>query len=491
MNRSVLAFDFGASSGRAMLGSFDGEKVSVKEIHRFSNDPEMINGLYYWDIVRLFHEIKTGLLKAKEYGGYESIGIDTWGVDFGLLDSKGRLVGNVYHYRDARNEIAAQDFLAHIMPMEELYRRTGIQYAPFNTVFQLHALKTQQPYLLENAEHLLFLPDLFDYFLTGKIHTDYSEAPTSGLLDVRAKDWDWDLIDRLGVPRRIFSKISSSGEVVGALEQDLCDELMIDPVKVISVASHDTASAVAAVPSTERDTVYISCGTWSLFGTELDEPNTSDEARESNLTNEGGCQGKIRFLKNIMGTWLIQQSRRYWNRQGHNLSYDDLEQMANACTPFQSVVDVDDSVFLAPGDIPVRIQEYCRKTNQPVPQSIGEIMQCIYCSIALRYRYTFDSLKKITGKEYTAIHMVGGGIQDKTLCRLAANTCGVKVIAGPIEATVIGNVMVQLIAGGAVKDLDEARRIVKASFDCKTYLPEEDLTAYKLAYLQYRKLIGA
>lgn len=489
MNRSVLAFDFGASSGRAMLGTFDGNKMSIQEIHRFSNDPETINGSYYWDIIRLFHEIKAGLLKAKDYGGYESVGIDTWGVDFGLLDQAGRLVGNIFHYRDARNEPAAHDFLEHVISMEELYRRTGIQYAPFNTIFQLYAMKTQQPYLLDPAEHLLFLPDLFNYFLTGKIHTDYSDASTSGLLDVRKKDWDWDLIDKLGIPRRIFSAISPSGEVVGTFSKEICEELMIDPAKVISVASHDTASAVAAVPSTEKDTVYISCGTWSLFGTELDEPNTSDEARECNLTNEGGYHGKIRFLKNIMGTWLIQQSRRYWNRQGHNLSYDDLEQMAGACTPFQSMIDVDDPLFLAPGDIPVRVQEYCRRTGQPVPQSIGEIMQCIYGSIALRYRYTFDHLKQITGKEYTCIHMVGGGIQDQTLCQLAADTCGVKVVAGPIEATVVGNIMVQLIANGAVESLEKAREIVKASFDCKTYLPNESSPVCKMAYLQYRKTI--
>ncbi len=475
MSYNVLAFDFGASSGRAMLGSLEGGKVSVQEIHRFSNDPEIINGMYYWDIVRLFHEIKTGLLKAKAYGGYESVAIDTWGVDFGLLDSEGRLLGNVYHYRNARNEAAAKEFLQNVMPMQELYRRTGIQYAPFNTVFQLYALKTQQPYLLENAEHLLFLPDLFNYFLTGKIHTEYSEASTSGLLNVQTKDWDWEIIDKIGVPRRLFSPISPPGEIVGTLSQEICDELLIEPAKVVSIASHDTASAVVSVPSTEKDTVYISCGTWSLFGTELSKPIVSDSARSCNFTNEGGFDGSIRFLKNIMGTWLIQQSRRYWNRSGLSLSYDDLERMAleNEPLSFKAIFDVDDPLFLAPGDIPVRIETYFRQKDPHAysPHTIGETMASIYCSLVTRYCETLKMLEKVTGKTYQAIHMVGGGVQDKTLCRMTANLCGVKVIAGPVEATVIGNIMVQLIAGGVVKDLNEARQIVKTSFSCETYFP--------------------
>ena len=488
MNQSVLAFDFGASGGRAMLGTLNGGKLSVREIHRFSNDPEMICGHYYWDTVRLYHEIKTGLMKAKEFGPYESVGVDTWGVDYGLLDKDDRLMGCMFHYRDSRCEEAAKEVLKQI-PMERLYEKTGIQFAPFNTIFQLWADQSAQPYLLEHSDKLLLLPDLFNYFLSGSAHTDYSHASTTGLLDVRTGDWSWELIDALGYPRKIFQPVSPSGQVTGALRPDLCQELLIEPAKVVSVASHDTASAVAAVPTMEPDTVYISCGTWSLFGTELDEPNTSAEALAYNFTNEGGYGGKIRFLKNIMGMWLIQQSRRHWNKMGLNLSYDDLEQLAGECTPFQSFVDVEDQVFAPPGDIPSRVQNYCRETGQPVPETVGEIMRCLYDSIALKYRYTFDALKELTGKDYTAIHMVGGGIKDQLICRLTADVCGVKVVAGLVEATVIGNIMVQFIANGAVKDIAAAREIIRNSFEVHTYEPKEDSPACRMAYLQYQKII--
>lgn len=485
----VLAFDFGASSGRAMLGSFEGGKITIEEIHRFSNDPESIGDNYYWDTIRLYHEIKTGLSKAQEYGGFDSVGIDTWGVDYGLIDENGCLVGMPRHYRDGRNEIAAQS-LVKTLPLEELYSRTGIQSAVFNTIYQLWADKQNQPYLLENAAHLLLLPDLFGYFLTGEIHTDFSHASTTSLLDVKTGNWDYALIERLGFPKKLFSPVQPSGSTLGVLRPELCEELMIPSAKVISVASHDTASAVAAVPSTEPDTVYISCGTWSLFGTELRQPNTSPEAMASNFTNEGGYGGSIRFLKNIMGLWLIQQSRRYWNRQGLSLSYDDLEQLAREATPFQSMIDVDDPLFYPPGDLPVRVQNYCRKTGQPVPETVGAIMRCLYDSIALKYRWSFDTLKELTGKDYTAIHMVGGGIKDELLSQLAADVCGVKVVAGPVEATVIGNIAVQLIADGAISDITEARKVIARSFEVKTFLPDTSNPAYKVAYLQYKKLLN-
>ncbi len=489
VHKNVLAFDFGASSGRAMLGKFDGSRITIEEIHRFSNDPETIGTNYYWDIIRLYYEIKTGLSKAQESGGFDSVGIDTWGVDYGLIDKNGNLLGIPRHYRDGRNEKASKDLQKRIS-LEELYSETGIQNAVFNTIYQLWADHLNQPYLLDNAEHLLLLPDLFGYFLTGKIHTDYSHASTTALLSVKTGDWDYDLIKRLGLPKKIFYPVGPSGAELGALLPELCEELMIPSARVISVASHDTASAVAAVPTLEKDTVYISCGTWSLFGTELDEPNTSPEAMASNFTNEGGYGGKIRFLKNIMGLWLIQQSRRYWNRQGLGLSYDDLEQLARECPPFQSMIDVDDPAFFPPGDIPVRVQDYCRKTGQPVPETVGQIMRCLYDSIALKYRWSFDTLKELTGKDYSAIHMVGGGIKDELLSQLAADVCGVKVVAGPVEATVIGNIAVQLIAVGAVRDLTEAREIIRNSFDVKTFLPDTESPVYKIAYLQYKKLLG-
>ncbi|MCI8442991.1 MAG: rhamnulokinase [Provencibacterium sp.] len=489
MHRSVLAFDFGASSGRAMMGCLDGGRLTIEEIHRFSNDPVTLGDTFYWDVLRLTHEIREALVKARQTEEYESIGIDTWGVDFGLLDRQGRLLGNVRHYRDARNLSAARQVLEKL-PMEQLYARTGIQYAPFNTVFQLHAVKEDTPYLLENAQRLLMLPDLLGFFLSGAAHTDYSEASTSGLLDVKTGGWAWDIIDRLGYPRHIFGEISPSGQVIGELRPQLCEELLLKSTKVISVASHDTASAVAAVPSLEKDFAYISCGTWSLFGTELDAPIASEAALRYNFTNEGGYGGKIRFLKNIMGMWLIQESRRHWKRAGMDMSFAELEQRARECAPFQSLIDVDDESFLAPGDIPSRVREYCKKTHQPAPESVGEVMQCIYSSIALKYRHTLEGLTEVTKKKYAALHMVGGGIKDKLLCQLAADACGIPVIAGPVEATVIGNVAVQLIALGALADIGQARQVIASSFDVARYEPSAEPERMKIAYLQYKKLLG-
>ncbi|MCI8624531.1 MAG: rhamnulokinase [Provencibacterium sp.] len=489
MQRSVLAFDFGASSGRAMLGRFDGRQITVEEVHRFSNDPVALGDVFYWDVLRLYHEIREALVKAQQCENYESVGIDTWGVDFGLLDRSGKLLSNVRHYRDARNLTAAREVLE-ALPMEKLYNRTGIQYAPFNTVFQLHAVQKDTPYLLENAERLLMMPDLLAYFLSGVLHTDYSEASTSGLLDVHTGDWAWDVIDALGYPRRIFGPVSPSGQVIGELRPELCTELLLKPAKVVAVASHDTASAVAAVPAVEKDFAYISCGTWSLFGTELEAPVANETALRFNFTNEGGYGGKIRFLKNIMGMWLIQESRRHWKRTGLDLSYAELEQRARACTPFQSLIDVDDESFLPPGDIPSRVREYCLKTHQPAPESIGEIMQCIYSSIALKYRHTLEGLSAVTGKRYAALHMVGGGIKDKLLCQLAADACGIPVVAGPVEATVIGNVTVQLIALGALQDLEQARQVIASSFEVERYEPSADPERMKVAYLQYKKMLG-
>ncbi len=489
MRRSVLAFDFGASSGRAMMGCLDGGRLTIEEIHRFSNDPVTLGDTFYWDVLRLTHEIREALVKARQTEEYESIGIDTWGVDFGLLDRQGRLLGNVRHYRDARNLSAARQVLEKL-PMEQLYARTGIQYAPFNTVFQLHAVKEDTPYLLENAQRLLMLPDLLGFFLSGAAHTDYSEASTSGLLDVKTGGWAWDIIDRLGYPRHIFGEISPSGQVIGELRPQLCEELLLKSTKVISVASHDTASAVAAVPSLEKDFAYISCGTWSLFGTELDAPIASEAALRYNFTNEGGYGGKIRFLKNIMGMWLIQESRRHWKRAGMDMSFAELEQRARECAPFQSLIDVDDESFLAPGDIPSRVREYCKKTHQPAPESVGEVMQCIYSSIALKYRHTLEGLTEVTKKKYAALHMVGGGIKDKLLCQLAADACGIPVIAGPVEATVIGNVAVQLIALGALADIGQARQVIASSFDVARYEPSAEPERMKIAYLQYKKLLG-
>lgn len=487
--KRVLAFDFGASGGRAILARLERETMQLTEVHRFSNEPEHIGNAYYWDIVRLWHEIKTGLSLGWAAGGFDSIGIDTWGVDFGLLGPGGELLGMPRHYRDDRNEEAARHVLAEISA-GELYRETGIQYQPFNTIFQLRAIQEREPWLLEQAQHLLLLPDLFAWMLTGQRHTDFTNASTTGLLEAGQAQWNRALLQRLGLPERIFGPIQCPGTEIGTLLPELCEELKLPPIPVFSVASHDTASAVVAVPAVDEGAfVYISCGTWSLFGTELGEPVVSEEALRENFTNEGGADGKTRFLKNIMGLWLIQQSRRHWNRHGGSYSYDDLEEKARQCQPFQSLIDGDDPMFYPPGDMPSRVQEYCRRTGQIVPETVGEIMRCLYDSIALKYRITLDGLERLTGKTYAAIHMVGGGVQDHLLPQLAANVCGVPVAAGPIEATAAGNAAMQWIAWKELRDIEQARRVVRDSFPLQIFEPHPTPAAEE-AVRRYRILLA-
>ena len=486
MKRNVLAYDFGASSGRAMLGTLENGKISIEEIHRFANDPVTVGDTYYWDVLRLFHEIKCGLIKAKEYEGYDSIGIDTWGVSFGVIDKNGRLMNNLIHYRDLAFDEAKERFLKDY-PFDKLYEVTGIQELPFNTVFQLFSLKETAPYVLDNAGKVLLISDLFNYFLTGVKSADYTMASTTALIDVNTRDWSDEIFGVLGIDKNLMGDIVMPGTVIGELSDAVCDELMVNKAKVVSVASHDTASAVIAVPTNEKNVAYISCGTWSLFGTELDSPNTSDEAKNANFTNEGGYNGSIRFLKNIMGLWLIQESRRHWARMGENYSFADLEKMALEVEPFESIIDVDDPRFSPPGDMPGRVRDYCRETGQKVPETVGEVMRCIYCSLALKYRETFENMQKVCKKEFSAIHMVGGGIKDTLLCRLTASACGVPVKAGPVEATVIGNIATQLMALGDIKDINEARDIIAASFPVTEYMPE-DKALFDAGYEKYKSV---
>ncbi len=487
MKRTVLAYDFGASSGRAMLGRYQDGKITIEEIHRFTNDPVTVGDTYYWDVLRLFHEIKAGLIKAKEYEKYDSIGIDTWGVSFGVIDKNGRLMGNLIHYRDLAFEDAKNRFLKQF-PFEKLYEATGIQLLPFNTVFQLFSLKETAPYIVDNAGKIVLIADLLNYFLTGVKVADYTMASTTALIDVNKRDWDDGIFNQLKIDKNLMCDIVMPGTVIGELSDEVCSELVIDKAKVVSVASHDTASAVIAVPTNNPDTAYISCGTWSLFGTELDTPNTSKKALEANFTNEGGFGGKIRFLKNIMGLWLIQESRRHWARTGKQYSFAELEKMALECTPFESIIDVDDPRFSPPGDLPERVRDYCRETNQKVPGTVGEIMQCIYCSLALKYRQVFDNMQDICGKKFEAINMVGGGIKDTLLCHLTASACGVPVKAGPVEATVIGNIATQLIALGDIKSIEEARDVIAASFPISEYLPE-DKELFEKGYKKFLEII--
>ena len=479
----ALAFDFGASSGRAILGTFDGEKITLSEVHRFSNDPVDVRGTTYWDVLRLFHEIKQGIVKAKLAGGFDCIGIDTWGVDFGLLDEFGCLLENPVHYRDTRTKgLVEESFLS--VPKDEFYKRTGIQFMELNTVFQLYSLRKYRPHILDRAQRLLFMPDLFAYMLTGEQHTEYSIATTSQLVDIETKDWAYDIMDKLGIPSRLFTPIVPSGTVSGMLSRDVCEECGVQPVPVIAVCGHDTQSAISAVPSTEKDFAFLSSGTWSLFGTELDAPIVNEKSLEINVTNEGGYGYATGFLKNITGLWLIQESRRQWAREGTQYSYADLEQLALQAEPLRCFIDPDAPEFGVRGNLPQRVQDYCAQTGQYVPQTVGEIMRCIYESLAMKYRQTLEKISDCTGKTYTVLHVIGGGTKDTLLCQMTANACDLPVKAGPIEATVLGNIAVQLIARGAIRDIGEARRILAHSEALRTYEPQNAET-WKEAFANF------
>lgn len=489
MTKRVLAIDFGASSGRAILGIFDGEKITIKEVHRFSNDPVTVGGTVYWDVLRLFHEIKQGIIKANAEGGFDSIGIDTWGVDFGLLDGEGRLLENPVHYRDLRTKGLVEDSFR-LIPKEKFYELTGIQFMELNTVFQLYSLAKFRPRLLERAESLLFMPDLFGYMLTGEKATEYSIATTSQLVDIKTGGWCADIFEKLGIPRRLMGEISKPGTVIRELSDEVCEECgLTEKKKLISVCGHDTQSAITAVPSEEKNFAFLSSGTWSLFGTELDAPIVNETSLKMNITNEGGCEGKTGFLKNIIGLWLIQESRRHWNRNGSSYSYADLEKLALAAEPFKCFIDPDAPEFVPMGNIPERVREYCRRTGQYVPETVGEIMRCIYESLAMKYRLTFDKLKECTGINYPCIHVIGGGVKDGLLCSMTASSCGVSVKAGPIEATVLGNIAVQLLAHGCVETVAQARKIIADSENIAEYLPEA-AAEWEKAYGEFIKVVN-
>lgn len=468
----VLAFDFGASSGRAIVAIYENGKVTMEEVHRFSNDPVMVGGTFYWDILRLFHEIKQGISKCVAAGhrDIESIGIDTWGVDFGLLDKDGRLLENPVNYRDKRT-VGIKEKAFEVCGKENMYKAAGLQFNDFNTIFQLYSLKLQRPELLERAETLLFTPDLLAYFLTGEKSVEYTIASTSELLDAKKRDYDFGMLEKLGIKKEIMPKIVKPGTVKGKLSAEIAEELGIDRIDVIASASHDTASAVAAAPIKKGESsCFISCGTWSLLGAELDEPIINDVSFAEDFTNEGGVENTIRFLKNISGLWLMQETRRQWIREGEDISFKDIDKMLETEKSADVYIDPTRSEFVAPGNMPKRIDDFLIRTNQKTPESKGQTALCILESLALAYRYYIEALEKILGRKIDVIHIIGGGVKDVNLCKFTANATGKKVTAGPVEATAIGNISVQLIAKGAIKDIESARKQIS---DVKEYLPED------------------
>ncbi|HEY0827853.1 MAG TPA: rhamnulokinase [Bacilli bacterium] len=489
-----IAVDLGASSGRVLWGKYDGNQLTLEEIHRFENEPVWVKNTLYWDILRIYHEIKQGIRKAnltviKTGQVISSIGIDSWAVDFGLLDESGQLLGNPVHYRDQRNEGMMEKVFA-LVPKEEIFRKSGIQFMPFNTIYQLTALINAKDPQFEQASTLLMLPDLLHYFMTGQKLTEFTNATSTQLLDPNLGGWSEDLIGRSGIPRHLFTSIIQPGTIIGDLLPALKDELGFSHLspKVIAVATHDTGSAIAAVPSSSASFAYISCGTWSLLGTELKKPVLSDRALELNFTNEGGVEGTFRLLKNIMGLWLLQETKREWERHGRKLTWSEMTEMTTQSQPFAMFIDPDDARFMAPGDMPGRIRDYCKETGQQIPQSDGEILRCVTESLSLKYRWALERLEELTERSMEVVHMVGGGIQNELLCQWTAEACCRPVISGPIEASGLGNIIVQLITAGEVSSIAQARELIAASFPMKTYKPQEP-DQWQAAFERFEKLL--
>ena len=486
--KNYLAFDFGASSGRAILGKLQDGKLVLEEIHRFSNDPVEINGHYYWDTFRLFYEIKQGLIKYAQgsYGELEGIGIDAWGVDFGLIGPSGELLGVPYHYRDSRTEGMMEE-ADRLMGRRRIFDESGISHEFFNTVNQLLAMVKQDSPALKNAEHLLFIPDLFAYFLTGEIGTEFCEATTSQLVNPKTRTWSDEILNSLGIPRRIFTDIQYPGTMRGRLLPSIQQETGLGAVPVYAVASHDTNSASAAVPAKGDSWAFLSSGTWSLLGVEIDQPVVNDVTYSYNYTNEGAVGGKYNLLKNIMGMWIIQQIRADWERRGEKYSFAEMVKLAEGAQPFKSFINPDDPLFVPPVDMDKRIQEYCSRTGQDIPQTKGEIIRCVYESLALKYREAIEGLEEITGRRIDTLHIVGGGCQNAMLNAMTAGSTGRRVITGPIEGTAIGNLLVQAMAAGDVKDMAQLRDVVAASFPNEAFEPGQK-EAWDKAYARYKKV---
>ncbi|WP_099469867.1 rhamnulokinase [Konateibacter massiliensis] len=466
-----LAFDFGASSGRLILGKYDGGRIELEEIHRFTNDPVRVGENFYWDTFRLYHELKTGLKKAAAKKiKITSLAIDTWGVDYGLIDKDGNLIGNPVNYRDDRT-IGVIDEVDKIVPLKEVYASTGIQFMNFNTIFQFCADKKMRPEIYDRADKFLMMPDLFNYFLTGKMYNEYTNASTGQLLDAKKRFWDMDLIEKLGLRTDLFCEMIQPGTIVGDLIAEVVKETGLEGVKVIAVGSHDTASAVAGTPFEEENAAFLSCGTWSLLGMEIDEPVLTEESYQFNYTNEGGVERKIRLLKNINGLWIMQNLRKNWCEFEEEVSFPDIIRASREAKRQDFIIDPNDQRFTAPYNMMKEVIAYCEEKGQGTPEGLGEIAMAIYNGLTNEYKTTVANLEVISGKTIPCINMVGGGIQDQLLCELTANATGKKVVAGPIEGSVLGNIVMQLKAVDAIESLEEGRKIIKASFSQKVHMP--------------------
>lgn len=468
----LLAIDLGASSGRGVLGTLEGGTLKLQEVHRFANGPVRILDSLHWDVLLLQEEIKHALeVCVKEFGAeLDGIGFDTWGVDFALIGRNDTLLGHPYHYRDKLTD-GMMDEAFRRVPREEIFQMTGIQFMKLNTLYQLLAMSLANSPLLDVAETLLMMPDLFNFLFTGKKVSEFTIATTTQFYDPRERNWSKPLFDKLGLPFHILPEIVPAGTEIGTLLPDIGDDVGLGKVPVIAPACHDTGCAVAAVPAKGENWLYISSGTWSLIGVEIPEPIITDLTLKYNFTNEGGVGDTIRLLKNITGMWLIQECRRTWDEAGEGLSYDELEQMAEEAQPLVSIIEPNYEPFLSPGDMPARIREFCRETGQPIPETKGAVIRCALESLALKYRWGIEKLEEILGRRLDVVHIVGGGCKNELLCQLAADATGRQVVAGPVEATAIGNIMIQALTMGYVDSIADARELIRRSFDVITYEP--------------------
>ena len=466
MSKYYLAVDIGASSGRHILAHLEDGRMQLEEIHRFPNGMVRRQGHLAWDLIQLFEEIKRGMIKCKEMGKIpESVGIDSWGVDYALIDREGRRLGEAYGYRDQRTD-GADELVYKKISEDQLYARTGIQKQSFNTIYQLAADQTMRPQILEQADAMLMIPDYFHFLLSGVKAQEYTNATTGQLVDPKSRNWDWDLIDRLGYPRRIFQPMTKPGTCIGELLPEVQEEIGFN-CKIVLPASHDTASAVMAVPSQDGNLLYISSGTWSLMGTELEEANCSPESRAANFTNEGGYNDRFRYLKNIMGLWMIQSVRK---EIAPDMSFAEICRLAEK-EKIKSLVDANNPRFLAPASMAREVQTACEEKGQEVPQGIGQLASVIYNSLAVCYGRTIQELEAVNGVSYERIHVVGGGANADYLNQLTARATGREVLAGPTEATAIGNILAQMIAAGQVEDLQAGRKLIRDSFEIRSYQP--------------------
>lgn len=492
MNKTsyYLAVDLGASSGRCMLSAYDGQTLTLEELNRFPNAGVEGSDEIYWDSPTLFKNIKEGIAIASQRCGDAliSVGVDTWGVDYGLLDKNGELIGNTICYRDPRTNGMMEEAYKRF-PKEDIYKNSGIQLMFFNTIFQLLSEVTKNAERLEKAERLLFMPDLINYWLSGKAVTEFSIASTSQLMDMSTGAWSKPILEKMGIPENLLTDIVPSGTTLGNVLPEIAAEAgLSSPLQVIAVGGHDTASAIAAVPASIENYAYMSSGTWSLMGLETQAPIITDKSYELALTNEGGICNTIRLLKNITGLWLIQECKRQWDSEGDVLSFADIVQLAEEAKPFIAVIDSDHESFQAPCNMPQHIQDFCKNTKQEIPLTKGEIARVALEALALKYRSVIEQLDDMRGERIEILHIVGGGTQNTLLNQMAADAIERPVVAGPIEATAIGNVLMQMIASGTLSSLQEGRELVRKSFDTTTYQPHPSEEG-RAAFTKLKKLL--